>query len=273
MMVEILLFSAVLFSKSLDFEDIRRFTFFGDEKKGDSECVMPGGIIISYQKISELYFSVDGKEFFFLPVPITASGYINGVKVCEPDFPVEEINLRRRLKKRFESSDMYDKIKAEKQLLKDIFSQFSNKMWEGDFIFPVKDYKSIRWNFGMRRKINGYLSGYHKGIDISSRKGTKVFASNSGVVVLARRFTLEGNLIVIDHGNGVFSIYAHLWKFFVKEGDRVSKGELIGLVGSTGRSTAPHLHFGVKVSGVDVHPAIFFNISKIVSETTGLVGK
>ncbi len=227
---------------------------------------MPGGMIFSFDRISDLYFEFDGRKIFFYPVPLTASHLWNGVKICDKDFPVERISFRKKRKKvKVENEeDLALKIKNEKEFLSRIYTRVSQRMWDGDFILPVKSYKNIKWNFGYKREINGYLAGQHKGIDISARRGTPVLASGSGIVVVARKFTLEGNLVVIDHGTGVFSIYAHLSKFHVKEGDFVRKGQIIGRVGSTGRSTGPHLHFGIKVAGVDVDPQIFMNINKVL---------
>jgi murein DD-endopeptidase MepM/ murein hydrolase activator NlpD len=212
-----------------------------------------------------LYFDFDGKKIFFYPVPLTASYEWNGVKVCDYEFPVEKITLRKRVIRKGETEeDLVSRIKNEKKFLSQIYNRVSQRIWDGNFILPVKKYKSIKWNFGNKREINGYLAGQHKGIDISAPRGTPVFASNSGIVAVARRFTLEGNLVVIDHGTGIFSIYAHLSKIHVREGDFVRKGQIIGRVGSTGRSTGPHLHFGIKVKETDVNPEIFMKISEVL---------
>ncbi|MCS7213607.1 MAG: M23 family metallopeptidase [Candidatus Calescibacterium sp.] len=138
-------------------------------------------------------------------------------------------------------------------------------MWEGNFIIPVKNYKSLKENFGARRIINGVPGAIHRGIDISAHKGEKVYASNSGIVVVARKFILEGNLIVINHGTGIYTIYAHLKDMVVGEGDFVKKGQLIGYVGNTGRSTGPHLHFGAKMGQIDINPFALFEIQDALS--------
>jgi murein DD-endopeptidase MepM/ murein hydrolase activator NlpD len=238
---------------------------FLDSNYDGRDCVIPGGIVFSFKEISDLYFDFDGKKIFFYPVPLTASYEWNGVKVCDYEFPVEKITFKKRTRRKGETEeDLVSRIKNEKMFLSQIYNRVSQRMWDGDFILPVKNYKSIKWNFGSKREINGHLAGQHKGIDISAPRGTPVFASNSGIVAVARRFTLEGNLVVIDHGTGIFSIYAHLSRIHVREGDFVRKGQIIGRVGSTGRSTAPHLHFGIKVKETDVNPEIFMKISKVL---------
>lgn len=263
-----IILSSVFVLLTLFFFSMRSYgnTFiFLDSNYDGQDCVIPGGIVFSFNEISDLYFDFDGKKIFFYPVPLTASYSWNGVKVCDYDFPVEKITFRKGKRRKGETEeDLASRIKNEKMFLSQIYKRVSPRMWDGDFILPLKNYKSIKWNFGSKREINGYLVGQHKGIDISAPKGTPVFASNSGIVAVARRFTLEGNLVVIDHGTGIFSIYAHLSRIHVREGDFVRKGQIIGRVGSTGRSTAPHLHFGIKVKETDVNPEIFMKISKVL---------
>ncbi len=227
--------------------------------RDEEKCVSPGGVVISEREISSLSFDFSGRTFFMLPVPATAEGTFNGVKVCDIDFPSERIHVRKRLR--------LEKVKEEKKRIRKIFLRVSKKMWEGNFILPVEKYKKVSWNFGVRRIINGYVSGFHRGIDISAPLGTPVIATNSGVVALAEKFTLEGNLIIIDHGTGIFSIYAHLDRIKVKEGQKVRKGEVIGTVGMSGRATGPHLHFGIKVNRVDVNPKSLFMIETVLIKT------
>ncbi len=221
------------------------------------QCVSRGGLILSREKISDYYFVKDGISIYVLPVPVTVSSTFADVQICDEEMKIERIWFR---KKRRPSLPDIDKIKREKEILNNVYTLRSQKFWLGNFILPVRDYKRIIENFGVRREINGELAGYHRGIDISGDIGTKVFASNSGVVRIARKFTLEGNLVVIDHGEGIFSIYAHLQKIKVAEGDFVKKGQVIGTIGRSGRATGPHLHFGIKVGKVDVNPFIFFEI-------------
>ena len=110
--------------------------------------------------------------------------------------------------------------------------------------------------FGVRRLLNGKATGdYHGGIDQRSPAGRPVRAIAGGMVRLVRPFTLHGNTVAIDHGQGLESMYLHLSRFAVAEGAQVKKGDVIGYVGSTGRSTAPHLHWLIYVNQVSVNPA------------------
>lgn len=240
-------------------------TIYMDATEG---CVEPGGIVITERLKSDFRVSLEDRAFYFIPVPITATSLYD-YQICEKEFPVEKLNIKKRKKrgKKFsEGENLEDKIKRQKEFLKSIYLEEPKpRMWEGNFIIPVKNYKSLKENFGARRIINGVPGAIHRGIDISAHKGEKVYASNSGIVVVARRFVLEGNLIVINHGTGIYTIYAHLKDMVVGEGDFVKKGQLIGYVGNTGRSTGPHLHFGAKMGQIDINPFALFEIQDALS--------
>jgi len=132
------------------------------------------------------------------------------------------------------------------------------RLWDGVFQLPVDNEISSR--FGNRRVFNGQLKSYHNGLDFRSPKGTPVYAPNSGVVRLAKNLFYSGNAVIIDHGTEIFTIYAHLSKIKTAAGRRIEKGQLIGLTGATGRVSGPHLHWGVKLSGIAVSPLRFVEI-------------
>ena len=113
--------------------------------------------------------------------------------------------------------------------------------------------------FGVRNSPFTETPVFHHGMDIVARAGTPVTASASGVVVKSGYEALYGNIVMIDHGAGYRSIYAHLSSCNVEEGAFVNRGEEVGKVGSTGRSTGPHLHYEVRVNGLPVNPARFLN--------------
>ena len=110
--------------------------------------------------------------------------------------------------------------------------------------------------FGAKRIINGEPRSPHTGADYAVPQGTPVLAVGDAVVALAGEFFFSGNAVFLDHGNGLISMYFHLHEVFVEQGDEVSRGRLIGTVGSTGRSTGPHLHFGIRWQGERVDPAL-----------------
>lgn len=129
----------------------------------------------------------------------------------------------------------------------------SQPLWSGTFAAPVAS--KVFDNFGDNRVFNGKKVSIHRGSDFPARPGTAVHALNSGRVVLAQRMFLEGNCVIIDHGNQLFSIYMHFSRLQVKAGEMVKKGQLLGLSGATGRVTGPHLHVSLRWSGENLNPA------------------
>ena len=128
-----------------------------------------------------------------------------------------------------------------------------DRLWDGKFTAPAE--ASISDVFGSVRIFNGVAQRPHNGLDFRVPAGTPVAAMNSGTVLLARFLYFEGNCVVIDHGQGLLTLYFHLSEFKVKEGDAVTKGQEIGLSGGTGRATGPHLHVSVRWQGVNLDPA------------------
>jgi hypothetical protein len=127
------------------------------------------------------------------------------------------------------------------------------KLWDGQFIQPVEGV--ITSSFGLYRYINGSATpSRHQGIDIAVPEGTPVPASNRGQVVFADFVIMTGNTVVIEHGAGLKTIYMHLSEIDCEAGDMVEQGDIIGLVGSTGYSTGPHLHFEVRIGDRSVSP-------------------
>ncbi|WP_420606830.1 M23 family metallopeptidase [Novosphingopyxis sp.] len=128
--------------------------------------------------------------------------------------------------------------------------------WLQDFIWPVKGRQS--GYFGSQRVYQGKPGSYHGGADIAVPTGTTFVAPADGVVTLAARdeFTLEGKLIIIDHGMGLNSAFLHASEILVNEGDHVTQGQPIGKVGQTGRATGPHLHWGLKWKDARIDPLL-----------------
>ncbi len=140
------------------------------------------------------------------------------------------------------------------EIKKDYLNRVSpEREWGGVFASPAR--ASISDVFGSVRIFNGKTSSPHLGLDFRVPTGTPVEAMNDGTVLLARPLYFEGNFVVIDHGQGLLTLYLHLSEFKVKEGDRVKRGEVIGLSGGTGRATGPHLHVAVRWQGTYLDPA------------------
>ncbi len=128
-----------------------------------------------------------------------------------------------------------------------------SRLWIGNFAPPIDSV--ITDEFGTRRTFNGKVQGAHQGLDLRAETGTPIGAMNNGSVIIAREMFYEGGFVVIDHGQGLLTLYMHLSQINVREGDRVTKRQIVGLSGGTGRTTAPHLHVGIRWQGVYVNPA------------------
>jgi len=154
------------------------------------------------------------------------------------------------------------KIIAADQIIKNkVFADTaSTPLWTGRFSPPLRSAPRTD-SFGTRRVFNGSLASIHRGLDYRAKSGTPVMAINAGRVVLARPLYFEGNCVIIDHGLGLTTLYMHLSKFNVKEGEQIKRGQLIALSGGTGRVTGPHLHLSVRWQGDYLDPAKLFLIN------------
>lgn len=168
--------------------------------------------------------------------------------VEEKKFEIENITLKPETAK-LRSTDR----KESKRIRAAARHRSVDQYWESFFAPPVEG--PIIGVFGLKRMHNGKdHAGFHNGVDLRSPQGTPVKAANAGVVQLAVSFRAHGKTVMVDHGQGVMTIYLHMSKISVRPGQKVKKGETLGLVGSTGVSTAPHVHWQVFVHGVPTDP-------------------
>jgi len=172
------------------------------------------------------------------------------------------LSKRIRVARHFTSPTPADiqRIHREKELLDRIY-QTSVPRWlcDGGFVMPLQG--EVTGSYGERRVFNDEVASRHRGVDIRSPRGIPVKASNAGEVVLARDLYFSGNTVIIHHGIGLFTIYCHLSKTIAQEGAAIDKGEVIGYTGSTGRSTGPHLHWGVRLIDEYVDPLSMTHLS------------
>ncbi len=151
------------------------------------------------------------------------------------------------------------RINRESKLLEQEFALRSPRLWT-TFARPVSD--PVNSVFGKRRIMNGKPKSPHSGTDFRSPSGTRVHSISDGQVALIAEFFYTGKTVVIDHGEGLFSLYAHLSKVLVKENHELQVGDVLGEVGSTGRSTGAHLHLTVKLLGERVDPLALLAVLK-----------
>jgi murein DD-endopeptidase MepM/ murein hydrolase activator NlpD len=140
----------------------------------------------------------------------------------------------------------------QKEMAKAFHHVGTQPLWDGAFLEPTKG--KVTGRFGSRRVINGQTKRPHSGEDIAAPQGTLVHAINKGTVVATVDHFFSGKGVIIDHGVGLFSMYFHLSEIDVQPGQSLKKGEALGKVGSTGRATGPHLHWGIRLNGARVNP-------------------
>lgn len=152
--------------------------------------------------------------------------------------------------------DQIDELNAEALRLVDEIKKLQGDQAYagGDFCWPSASSTRVTSEFGMRYHPILKVNKLHTGIDIGAASGTKVLAANKGTVIKAGWNNSYGNVVMVDHGGGIVTLYAHNSKLLVKTGDVVAKGQAIALVGSTGNSTGPHIHFEVRVNGEYQNP-------------------
>ncbi len=194
------------------------------------------------------YFTEPGKY----ELEISSNGTVlkQTVEVVKKEYEVQQLTLPKHM---VELSPR-DEARAEREAKKmaALWPHETKRSWSGDFINPLPG--EIITPFGVRRIINNIPKSPHTGVDVRAKKGDKIVAPNDGVVALVDNQFFGGNSLVLNHGQGIYSMFFHLSKILVKRGQAVKKGEVVALVGATGRATGPHLHWGVRVQGARVDP-------------------
>ncbi|MBI9072387.1 MAG: M23 family metallopeptidase [Melioribacteraceae bacterium] len=202
-------------------------------------------------------FDRDETGTYFLKVKY-AEGNIEAHKLTveKREYNIQRIN---NMKKKYVTAPNkeLDRIAKEREIKKEYRTKIGDvkkALYKKGFYKPVK--RSRRSSvFGSQRILNGVPKNFHNGVDYAAPRGTPVYAMTDGIVVQAAdNFYYSGNFILIDHGQGLNSFYLHLSKKDVKEGDIIKKGQEIGEIGTTGRSTGPHLHWGVQWYNKRVDP-------------------
>ncbi len=166
-------------------------------------------------------------------------------------FPTEHL----KVEKQYVQPDPEQQKRAEEdqKKMKAIYDTVTPEaLWKGKFVLPLKGV-TTGGNFGRRRILNGEARSPHAGVDFPAAAGTPVYAAQSGKVALAENLYYAGNTVVIDHGYGVYTLYAHLSEIGVHAGDAVDASAEIGKVGATGRVTGPHLHWGLTIDHARVN--------------------
>ncbi|HAK59081.1 MAG TPA: peptidase M23 [Nitrospiraceae bacterium] len=185
-----------------------------------------------------LALSVDGKKLR------------KTVVVKKKHYPLQRLTLPKDMVTL--SRENAARVRRDARKFKALWPGETKRVWAGTFMNPLEG--EVRSRFGLRRIINDIPKSSHTGVDVSGDMGAEVRAPNDGVAVLVDDMYYSGISLVLDHGQGIYTMFFHLSKITAKSGQNVKKGEVVGLVGSTGRSTGPHLHWGVRMQGARVDP-------------------
>ena len=248
-MKKLLLFLAIIFSTNAFAVEFKGKFLQGHFIIGITE---PGSKIIVGKK--EVKVSEDGYFVFGIDrdrkFDVTITKIINGKKekiikkVLKRKYNIQRIDGLEESKVT-PPEEVYQRIKAENNRIGEARAINSDlPFFKDQFIMPVKGI--ISGVYGSQRILNGKPRWPHYGIDIAAKQGTKIKSSGTGVVTMAERdLYYTGGTVIMDHGHGISTIYSHLETVIVSVGDKINKGDIIGTVGSTGRSTGPHLDFRI----------------------------
>ena len=244
--------------------------FYGEAKPGsllfgkgeNVKNIRFDGSDISFDKSGDFVigFDRDDTNSHILIVEMDESTYVKKIILSRREYNIQRIN---KMEQKYVSppKKVEDRIIRERKITKDAknkIGDIKNALFANGFIRPIKGGR-ISSVFGSQRVLNGVPKSPHNGLDIAVPTGTPVKAMADGKVLLsADNFYYAGNFIIIDHGLGLNSMYLHLSESLVKEGQIVKKGDMIGKVGTTGRSTGPHLHWSVQWFEKRIDPNTIF---------------
>ena len=198
------------------------------------------------------------------PVPVTFT-YADGrvevrpetIRVTPKEFPLTRLTVEPRFVEL--SPEDVERSNRESRRLGQVFATISPEIhWSETFDVPIPGGEGS--NFGHRRVFNDQPRAPHSGADISASEGTPIHSTNRGRVAETGDYFFNGNTVIVDHGQGVYSVYLHLSRIDVEVGQMIEKGDVVGLVGATGRVTGPHLHWGFRVQNARVDP---FSLTRI----------
>jgi len=220
-----------------------------------------------YNNSSELWAGFIGADLTTDPGRYKLQiGYANNaesdsmpITVRSKDHGIRRITVPREMVEL--DHDTLQRVLREISTVKQVFMRSSeDPLWWGRWTRPLPG--TIVSPFGCKNIVNDMERSPHSGVDLKAAAGTLIKATNRGLVALVAEHFFSGRSIVIDHGGGIFSMYFHLSHISVRVGELVEKGDLIGLSGSSGRVTGPHLHFGIRLNGTRINPLTLIEISK-----------
>ncbi|MBL4680729.1 MAG: peptidoglycan DD-metalloendopeptidase family protein [Pseudomonadales bacterium] len=240
---------------------------------------VPGGIVVievpretkkaHYLKHQTMILEKEGRTFAVIGIPLSASSGSHKIMLLDHDnttsdldfevfnkeYKEQHLTIKNKRKVNPEKRDM-DRISREWTEMNRAFTHFDTGLaTQTNFILPVDG--PISSPFGLKRFLNAQKRNPHSGLDIAAATGTEIKATAAGKVVAKGDYFFNGNTVLLDHGQGLISMYCHMSEINVSIGDKLELGGLIGEVGMTGRVTGPHLHWSVSLNNTRVNPNLF----------------
>ncbi|HET7588172.1 MAG TPA: peptidoglycan DD-metalloendopeptidase family protein [Gammaproteobacteria bacterium] len=250
------------------------------------ESAVPGGIAVvvlpeqatraSYEGRPVMIIPRDGRRYAVVGVPLgtepgeqtlTASGP-KGTReitftVTDKAYATQRLTIKNKSMVTLSEADL-ERVRRERKIIDAVYNGWTPTLYAKlPFELPVDGVESSP--FGVKRILNGKPRSPHSGIDIAAPAGTPVHAPADGVVAEVGDFFFNGNTVIIDHGEGLVSVYVHLSKIKVHEGDHVQRGQIIAQVGSTGRTTGADLHWTVTLNGTKINPELLLSQAALES--------
>jgi murein DD-endopeptidase MepM/ murein hydrolase activator NlpD len=228
-------------------------------------------LTFSFDSRSSMWFALAGVGFDTAPGKYTLEltgerrdgskvSFTRKFLIAAGKYPKIQAKLTVETKFTEPTPEQLKQIDEDQKVKQDYLNRITpEREWRGEFVAPA--HAEISDVYGSQRIFNGKAERPHYGLDYRVPTGTAVAAMNDGTVLLARSLYFEGNCVVIDHGQGLLTLYLHLSEITVKEGDAVKRGQEIGLSGGTGRATGPHLHVAVRWQGTYLDPARLMELS------------
>ncbi len=254
--------------------------FFPSSHQADESSYHRGGIYIkeisrnnhevgfTFNNAKVLTYETDGKFYLVFGIPYNSDTGENSFMlkngnnnfpiafaIKDKDYATQYIEVNKIYTE--PSKEIIDRIVKEKKEIALARKEWIDMKNDFNFILPVQGITT--GIYGTRRFYNGKEGRYHNGLDIAAPQGTEVIAPSSGKVLLTGDYFFNGKFVYVEHGQNLKSIFIHLNKISVNTGDFIKKGQKIGEVGSTGKSTGPHLHWSVTLNSVYIDPEIFIN--------------
>jgi murein DD-endopeptidase MepM/ murein hydrolase activator NlpD len=241
--------------------DVVRFTISLTRGALTGSATFAGKTVPGFQTggLLNVYFGIDldvkpGSHQLEYEMPARNNEVVKGsvlVLVKPREFATESLEVEEKYTALDEATQQ--RADREAKELEAIWSTASpQRLWAKAFVPPAAG--PLGSPFGLRRMFNGEPRSPHSGLDIKAPLGAEVYAANAGKVVLVKDLFFTGNTVILDHGLGLYTVYAHLSRIDVATGDDVGRAKVVGLVGATGRVTGPHLHWAAKIVGARVDP-------------------